>query len=107
MFTSGTAEINGRSAKLVIEVAKALKNSTNKLAVRGHTDSTGFGNNPMRNNWGLSAERADATRQLMESAGISPKRFDRIEGVADSDPKVAGNPNDPRNRRISITVLDP
>ena len=59
-----------------------------------------------RNNWSLSADRAEATRQLLEKNGIPPDRFTRIEGVADTDPFNPKDPRDPRNRRMSITVLN-
>jgi chemotaxis protein MotB len=38
-------------------------------------------------------------------AGIPGSRFRRIEGVADTDPYVKDKPTDPRNRRISVTLL--
>lgn len=106
MFSSGTSEMGGKAAALMTEVAKSLKPLPNKLAVRGHTDSLGFAPESMRNNWTLSTERADATRQLMQGAGIGSNRFTKIEGVADTAPFVPNNPADPRNRRVSITVLN-
>jgi chemotaxis protein MotB len=63
-----------------------------------------FSGGGARNNWSLSAERADATRQLLVGAGVAPDRFARIEGVADTDPFIANDPSDPRNRRISVTL---
>jgi chemotaxis protein MotB len=106
MFGSGGADMGGKAAALMTEVAKSLKPLPNKLAIRGHTDSTGFAPDSMRNNWSLSTERADATRQLMQGAGIGSNRFTKIEGVADTAPSVPNNPADPRNRRVSITVLN-
>ena len=106
MYGSGTAEMGGKAEALMSEVAKSLKPLPNKLAIRGHTDSTGFPPESIRNNWSLSTERADATRQFMQSQGIGANRFSRIEGVADTNPKVPNNPADPRNRRVSITVLN-
>jgi len=106
MYGSGGSEMGAKAAALMTEVTKSLKPLPNKLAIRGHTDSTGFPPESMRNNWSLSTERADATRQFMQSQGISADRFSRIEGVADTNPKVPGNPADPRNRRVSITVLN-
>jgi chemotaxis protein MotB len=53
----------------------------------------------------LSANRADSTRRFLNSIGVDDSRFSRIEGVADSQPANPDNPADPRNRRISITVL--
>ena len=105
MFNLGTSDMTGRAAKLIQEVAGTVKGMPNKLAIRGHTDSLGFGADSVRNNWTLSTERADSTRQIMQGAGIGSNRFSRIEGVADTAPFVPSNPADPRNRRVSITVL--
>ena len=106
MFSSGTADMNGKAANLIKEVAKSLKDMPNKVAIRGHTDSMGFAPDSLRNTWSLSSERADATRQILQGAGINSNRFSRIEGVADTAPFVSSNPADPRNRRVSITVLN-
>jgi chemotaxis protein MotB len=106
MYASGGAVMSNKAAALMSEVTQTLKPLPNKLAIRGHTDSMGFAPDSMRNNWSLSTERADATRQFMQSQGINGNRFSRIEGVADTNPKVPGNPADPRNRRVSITVLN-
>jgi chemotaxis protein MotB len=76
------------------------------VALRGHTDSIAFANTNDRNNWSLSAERAEQTRKNLEAQGIKEARFARIEGVADTVPYNANDPKDPRNRRISITVLN-
>ena len=106
MFNLGTSEMTGRAAKLIQEVANSIKGTPNKVAIRGHTDSLGFSADSVRNNWTLSTERADATRQIMQGAGIGSSRFARIEGVADTAPFVPSNPADPRNRRVSITILN-
>lgn len=106
MFTLGTADITPRAAGLLKEIANSVSGLPNKLAVRGHTDSLGFAPDSARNNWTLSTERADSTRQYLQSAGVASNRFARIEGVADTYPFIPGNPADPRNRRVSITVLN-
>ena len=106
MFPSGTNSMQGRAQTLIGEVAATLSQMPNKIAIRGHTDSVPFQNPEGRNNWSLSAERAEATRQLLEKKGIPESRFTRIEGVADTDPFNAKDPRDPRNRRMSITVLN-
>ena len=49
---------------------------------------------------------ADATRKVLQASGLPYDRFQRIEGVADTAPYVPNNPADPRNRRVSITVLN-
>jgi chemotaxis protein MotB len=106
MFPSGTNNMQGRAQALIGEVAASLATMPNKIAIRGHTDSVPFQNPDGRNNWSLSAERAEATRQILEKKGIPESRFTRIEGVADTDPANSKDPRDPRNRRMSITVLN-
>lgn len=104
MFASGTANVAPQAKELIAKVAASLRSVPNELAIRGHTDSYRFSNGN-NNNWALSASRADATRQYLNSLGIDDSRFSRIEGVADSQPVNAADPLDPKNRRISITVL--
>jgi chemotaxis protein MotB len=105
MFGSGTEELSGEAVALIEKVGASLKSIPNEIAVRGHTDSLQFKKTAAKNNWSLSAGRADSTRQFLNSIGVDNSRFSRIEGVADSQPVNADNPSDPRNRRISITVL--
>jgi chemotaxis protein MotB len=104
MFGLGTSQMQGGAQELITEVAKALAGMNNKIAVRGHTDSLGFAKAGARNNWSLSAERAEATRAMFEKKGIKADRFAQIEGVADTMPYNNNDPKDPRNRRISVTV---
>ena len=105
MFGSGNASMDKRAQQLISEVTKSLANMPNKLAVKGHTDSTPFPEGSERTNWSLSIERSEATRRMLEAGGIGKGRITRIEGVADTAPFNTQNPADPRNRRISITVL--
>ena len=106
MFPSGGVGMQGKAAALIGEVAASLADMPNKVAIRGHTDAVPFQNPDGKNNWSLSAERAEATRQLLQKKGIKEDRFTRIEGVADTDPFNPKDKFDPRNRRMSITVLN-
>lgn len=104
MFALGTTQLQPKAQALIEEISRSLATMPNKLSVRGHTDSLAFANSENRNNWSLSAERAETTRALLEKKGVSSKRFAQIEGVADTAPFNPSDPKDPRNRRISITV---
>ena len=106
MFGMGTTNMTPRAQALIAEVAKTLAAMPNKVAIRGHTDSVQFANTDDRNNWSLSAERAEETRKIIEKKGIPSNRFAKIEGVADTAPYNPNDPKDPRNRRISITVMN-
>ena len=105
MFGLGTTTMTPRAQALLGEVSKTLAAMPNKVAIRGHTDSVQFANSDDRNNWSLSAERAEETRKIIEKKGIPGNRFAKIEGVADTAPYNPSDPKDPRNRRISITVM--
>jgi chemotaxis protein MotB len=106
MFGLGTTTMTPRAQALLTEVSKTLAALPNKVAIRGHTDSVQFANTDDRNNWSLSAERAEETRKIIEKKGIPGNRFAKIEGVADTAPYNPKDPKDPRNRRISITVMN-
>jgi len=106
MFGLGSTNMTPRAQALLAEVGKTLANMPNKVAIRGHTDSLKFANSDGKNNWALSAERAEETRKIIEKKGIPESRFAKIEGVSDTAPYNPNDPKDPRNRRISITVMN-
>ncbi|WP_448577736.1 flagellar motor protein MotB [Thermaurantiacus sp.] len=105
MFRSGTAEMDPRARALLATVAAAVREMPNRLAVRGHTDSIPFSGANGMNNWTLSTYRAEATRAVLARNGIGEDRFQRLEGLADTEPLYPADPRDPRNRRISMTLL--
>ena len=104
MFALGTTALSPKAQSLIEEIARSIGQMPNKIKVRGHTDSVPF-NGPERNNWSLSALRAEVTRQIIRSKGVEENRISRIEGVADTEPFNPANGLDPRNRRISITLM--
>ncbi|WP_226017571.1 flagellar motor protein MotB [Novosphingobium sp. FKTRR1] len=106
MFRLGTTILTPDAVELVGAIGQAIAPDTSALTVRGHTDSLQWKPGDPANNWSLSAGRAEATRQALMRAGVSEKRFRRIEGVADQEPLVQDNPADPRNRRMSILLMD-
>jgi chemotaxis protein MotB len=105
MFASGTTVLVPEAAALITEIGKQISTAPNQVTVRGHTDSVPYGDPKLMNNWMLSTGRAEATRRRLNAAGVSEPRFERIEGVADRVPYVKDSPTDPRNRRVSITLL--
>ena len=105
MFALGTTMLVPRADELVATIGRSLAGMPNKVTVRGHTDSLPYGDPRLMNNWMLSTGRAEATRRRLAASGVGNDRFERIEGVADRDPYVSGNAADPRNRRVTITLL--
>ena len=106
MFELGTTILTKPARGLLQILSETLKDEPTPLILRGHTDSLPWRGGVTANNWSLSAGRAEATRQALVLGGVPQKRFARIEGVAETEPLVADNPADPRNRRISLLLLE-
>ncbi|MBI1402546.1 MAG: OmpA family protein [Porphyrobacter sp.] len=106
MFELGTTILTTEARGLLEVMAETLRDQTAPLIVRGHTDSLPWRSGVTANNWSLSTGRAEATRQALVLGGLPAQRIARIEGVADTEPLVADNPADPRNRRISLLLLE-
>ena len=113
MFELGTTMLTAQATGLLRAIAATVSPEAAGLTIRGHTDALpwrggsggGAGGVGAANNWSLSAGRAEATRQALLRSGIAEERFRRIEGVADRELLVKDNPQDPRNRRISILLM--
>ena len=105
MFSVGTTRVLPRASALIAELAKAISNLPNQVVIRGHTDSLAYALESEMNNWLLSAERAESTRQLLQNAGVPEGQIARVEGVADTEPYNPKDQLDIRNRRISMTLL--
>ncbi|MBX9795383.1 flagellar motor protein MotB [Sphingomonas sp.] len=105
MFALGTTQFAPEADQLMALIAESIRGLENPVMIRGHTDSLAYQSPTGMNNWLLSSSRAEATRQRLAQGGLANNRVDRIEGVADREPMIADNPADPRNRRVSITLL--
>ena len=106
MFQLGTTVLTPDASQLLHAIAATVRDETSSLAIVGHTDGLKWRRGDSTNNWSLSAGRAEATRQAMMRDGIGEDRYHRIEGVADREPLIKDHPDDPRNRRISILLMD-
>jgi len=105
MFSVGTTRVLPRASALISQLATAISELPNQVVIRGHTDSLAFALDGETNNWILSAERAESTRQVLIKAGVPETQMARVEGVADTEPYNGSDPLDVRNRRISMTLL--
>jgi chemotaxis protein MotB len=105
MFPSGSTEMSGSAKKLMSLVAQAINQLPNRISITGHTDSTAFANPGVKDNWDLSAERANSSRRALEAAGLPEARIYDVSGKGPSDPYLPQDPNSPQNRRVSIVLL--
>jgi len=106
MFESGVDLPKEYASKLLKEVGKVLSTTKNKISITGHTDSSGYHDSSDYTNWELSADRANAARRLLLKGGVDGSRIAQAVGMADTVPFDKENPYNPRNRRISIIVLN-
>ena len=99
-FAMASAQMTPTMSKTLTIVASELGPLRNPVVIEGHTDAAPFSG--LYSNWELSADRANAARRVLESAGLNPARVVEVRGMADREPRNPDNPLDPRNRRITI-----
>ena len=104
MFKEGSAEPNDRAKVLLQAVARVVNKLPNRITIAGHTSASADGGKPA-SDWALSSSRADASRQILQSAGVDADRIYQVAGKADSDPLYPDDPLLPGNRRITIVLL--
>ena len=104
MFDPGSAKPNDRARLLLRAVAKVVNKMPNRITVAGHTSATPNGSKP-GDDWALSAARANASRGVLQEAGVPADRIYQVSGKANSDPLYADDPTLPGNRRIAIVLL--
>ena len=105
MFPAGAAEPSERVKTLLQQVAKIINTLPNRISISGHTDGATFSGPSGYSNWELSAARANASRRLLEEAGVAEDRIAQVAGKAGSEPLYPDNPVASANRRISIVLL--
>ncbi|RJQ52166.1 MAG: hypothetical protein C4526_08720 [Nitrospiraceae bacterium] len=106
MFDRGSNRMTPKAREILHVIYNNIKDLPNKLAIEGHTDSLQYAGTRY-SNWELSTERASSARRELEANGLNAGRIERVSGFADKDPLIAENPEDPRNRRISIILKVP
>ncbi|MEJ0064238.1 MAG: flagellar motor protein MotB [Caulobacteraceae bacterium] len=104
MFKENSAAPNDRAKILLQAVAKVVNKLPNRVTIAGHTSAAPGGETPS-SDWALSSARADASRQILQAAGVDADRIYQVAGKAASDPLYPDDPLLPGNRRITIVLL--
>lgn len=105
MFPSGSAKMYDETNELISKVSSIITKLPQKISVRGHTDSVPYGDAATYDNWNLSADRANASRQALMQSGLTPDRISNVSGKADTEHLFPNDPTSPQNRRISIILM--
>jgi chemotaxis protein MotB len=105
MFADGSREPYERTKRLIEKLAIPLKQTPLRISISGHT-AAGF--IPARGDYGpfdLSADRANAVRQILEHEGLPASHIFAVAGKADTQPLFPDDPSLSANRRVTITLM--
>jgi chemotaxis protein MotB len=105
MFPEGAKEPYERTRRLVQRLAPSLKALPYRISIAGHTAATRQPGRPGYGPWDLSADRANAIRQVLEEEGMPTANFFMVAGRADTQPLFPDDPFVASNRRVTITLM--
>lgn len=105
MFADGMKEPYERTRKLIQKIAPALKAMPYRISIVGHTASSNVPPKPGYGPWELSADRANAVREILAAEGVPKGNIFQVAGKADTDPLFPDNPSMAPNRRVTITMM--
>lgn len=105
MFPEGGKDPHERTRRVIRKLAEPLKALPNRIAISGHTAASRQPPRPGYGAWELSADRANAVRQILEAEGVPLSRFAVISGRADTEPLFPDDPYLAANRRVTITLI--
>jgi chemotaxis protein MotB len=105
MFADGSKDPYERTKRLIEKLAIPLKQTPLRISITGHTAA---GVVPVRSDYGpfdLSADRANAVRQILEREGLPASHIYAVSGKADTQPLFPDDPSLSANRRVTITLM--
>lgn len=105
MFPDGLKEPYERTRNLLKKIAPALKSMPYRIAIVGHTATSSVPTRPGYGPWELSADRANAVREILAAEGVPNGHVFMVAGKADTDPLFPDNPSMSPNRRVTITLM--
>ena len=105
MFADGSKVPYERTRRLVQKLAAPLKATPLRIAIVGHTAAGFVPSNSDYGAFDLSADRANAVRQILEREGLPPAHIFAVSGKADSQPLFPDDPSLSANRRVTITLM--
>lgn len=100
-FETGGDKLTRESlTQLPAVVAAAKERGSMDIAVVGHSSAAG----DAKYNIQLSTRRAESVRALLEKEGVAPEVFEVTSHGSANPLVVSKDPNEPRNRRVEVTI---
>jgi chemotaxis protein MotB len=101
MFPDGRKEPYERTRRLIQKMAPALKAMVYRN-ITGHTAASKVPPKPGYGAWALSADRANAVREIHATEGLLSGHIFMVAGNADTDPLFPDNSHMSQNRRVTL-----
>ncbi len=105
MFPDGSKEPYERTRLLIQKLAKPLRATPLRISIIGHTAAGLTPSSPEYDAFDLSADRANAVRQILEKEGLPTSHIFMAAGKADNEPLFPDDPTLAANRRVTITLM--
>jgi chemotaxis protein MotB len=107
-FPSGEDTIDPGTKPILDKICTTILQLPNAVRLEGHTDSVPIHTARFRTNWELSAARAIAVLELLNSQYAVPRERLAVAGYADTIPAAPNDTPEGRahNRRVDIVILN-
>ena len=108
-FPSGSAVLNAGFSPAMDKITGAVRESSAKVVIAGHTDDIPIHTSSYRSNWELSSARSvTVAHEILRDKSIDPNRL-VIEGHAETKPLAPNDSSENRakNRRVEIILIQP
>ncbi len=106
MFAVASVQPRPELVVAMEKIGNVLEKRPEKIIIRGHTDARPYRSGTY-DNWRLSSDRANVAHYMLARGGVDEKRFERIEGYANTELKLPDDPKAAANRRIEILLRQP
>ena len=105
MFAENSKVPYERTRLLLQRLAAPLKATPLRVSIVGHTASGFVSTRGDYDAFDLSADRANAVRQILEREGLPASHIFAVSGKADTQPLFPDDPSLAANRRVTITLM--
>ena len=105
MFPEGGKEPFERTRKVLQKIATPLRVAPFRVSISGHTAASRLPARAGYGPWDLSADRANAVRQVLQNEGVPLGHFFMVAGRSDTQPLFPEDPAMAANRRVTITLM--
>jgi chemotaxis protein MotB len=105
MFPDGSKVPYDRTRRLIEKLAGPLKATPLRIAIVGHTAAGFVPSQADYDAFDLSADRANAVRQILQREGLPTAHVFAVSGKADTQPLFPDDPSLAANRRVTITLM--